>query len=154
MHEDVQLDCLLGCRHGIDSLTHYVMCPHLYAMMNYFIEETSEDPLRRFGLKDANRNSLAIVGCTFSAYHALKARVRSGKIQMQENTMTNSSVREAWSVFAESFAAEAGECRIPCSAFSLPKFIQFLCTGRRHLLHLSDHAGSFVNNNSSMQVDS
>ena len=84
----------------------------------------------------------------------MPSRVRSAKIQMQENTMTNSSVRDAWSVFAELFAAEAGECRIPCSAFSLPKLVQFLCTGRMHLLPLSDHAGSFLRNNSNMQVES
>ena len=126
MHEDPQLDCLLGCSDAKDSLSHYVMCPHLYALLKYFCDETPSNPLERFGLKNPSINSLKFVSCTFSAYHALKAKVRCGQIKMQEGSKTKILLRQAWSVFAETLAVEAGECHLSRCAFSLPKFIVFL----------------------------
>ena len=61
--------------------------------------------------------------------------------------MTSSSAREAWSVFVETLAAEGGECRMSCSAFSLPNFINLLCTARRQLLPIADRNGSFLIDN-------
>ena len=47
---------------------------------------------------------------------------------MQENSRTKPVKRLAWSVFADAFAAEAGECHLQPRSFSLPKFINFLVT--------------------------
>ncbi len=73
-------------------------------------------------------SSLLAIACTFSAYHALKGKVRAGLIQMQGDEKTRVVTRLAWSVFADAFAAEAGECALHPRSFSLPKFINFLVT--------------------------
>jgi len=125
MSETPVLDCLLGCECGRDSLSHYVMCPHLYALVGYFFEGTSDDPLIRLGLKSPTISSFKVAACVFSAYHALKAKVRCGQIRMQPDSQTKVLLRQAWSVFAEALAAEAGECQLSHWSFSLPKFIVF-----------------------------
>ena len=139
MHEDQELRCLLGCRDGRDSLCHYCMCPHMYALVNSLLEDTPEDPLQRVGLKNPSQNSLISVACTFSAYHAVKSMVRAGKIPMQGDVLPTSAIKLAWSVFAETFVAEAGECGRACARFSLAKFVSFLVNGRRSVLPLPDH---------------
>ena len=122
MKEDVTLPCLLGCDGGEDSLNHYVQCPHLFAFCKYLFNSDA-CPLIRLGIKCPTTLNLKIVSCVFSAYHALKAQVRDGRISMHENTRT---IRISWSVFADALAAEAGECHISFVAFSLPKFVSFL----------------------------
>ena len=89
----------------------------------------SRYPLVRLGVSAPIRSSLLALACTFSAYHALKGKVAAGSIQMQENSQTKIVKRLAWSVFAEAFAAEAGECHLNPRSFSLPKFMNFLVTG-------------------------
>jgi len=123
MHEDPVLDCLLGCDGAKDSLPHYVMCPHLFAFVSFFFEGTSSDPLIRIGLKAPSISSFKVICCVFSAYHALKGKVRCGQIRMQTDSQTKVVLRQAWSVFAEALAAEAGECQLSHWSFSLPKFI-------------------------------
>ena len=50
MHTPHLHPCLLGCGgETTDSLAHYVQCPWLYALLKFFIPETSADPLRRLG---------------------------------------------------------------------------------------------------------
>ena len=51
MHEDPILPCLLGCRGQSDTLEHYIMCPHVYAIQRFLLAEVSSDPLVRFGIK-------------------------------------------------------------------------------------------------------
>ena len=131
MHEDVTLCCLLGCHGEQDKLSHYAQCPYLFAMLKFLFGNISDCPLTRFGLGHADQTQLRILACTFSAYHALKAQYRSGRIQMQQNVMTNASMRHNWSVFAHTLSAEAGELHISHYAFSLTKFICFLTTGTR-----------------------
>ena len=72
---------------------------------------------------------MKISSCLFSAYHAVKAKVRAGKINVRADAVTTSTLRVIWGVFAEVLAAEAGELRVATRAFSLPKFMSFLCTG-------------------------
>ena len=120
MHEEVILPCLLGCENGVDSLRHYLQCPHVYAICNYFFKVDS-CPLICLGLKNPTINNLKIIACVFSAYHNLKGQVRDGRMHIYAENH-----RTAWSVFAEALAAEAGECHIPYVSFSLPKFISFL----------------------------
>ena len=123
MHEDCTHDCLLGCSGELDSLTHYIHCPHLFAFQKFlFLEEFSDDPTIRFGIKDPNTYTFKVISCLFSAYHALKRDVRAGKINVQSDVW----LRSAWSVFADVCKAEAGELRVHTRAFSLAKFADFL----------------------------
>ena len=60
--------------------------------------------------------------CLFLAYHAVKAKVRAGKINVHADAMTTLTLRVAWGVFAEVLVAEAGELRVPTRAFLLPNY--------------------------------
>merc|ERR1719491_1307774 len=42
--------CLLGCSDGSDWLSHYVLCPRIYATSKFVCEETPPCPLQRLGL--------------------------------------------------------------------------------------------------------
>jgi hypothetical protein len=141
MHEDETHVCLLGCPDAVDSLTHYIHCPHLFAMQKFLFEDTSDDPCVRFGIKSPDPRSFKVISCLFSAYHALKREVRAGKIDLHSETW----LRTAWSLFADVCKAEAGELRVHTRAFSLCKFIDFLVSGRplptdsNYLLHITNH---------------
>ena len=130
MHEDPLLSCILGCTGQPDSMHHYVHCPHLFALLRYQLQHSSSDPLERLGLINPNHDCLKIVCCTFSAYHAVKAQIRARAIAapIKETAVNSSSLRMCWSVFAQTFQAEAGERAIPCRSFSLPQFIRFLAS--------------------------
>ena len=141
MKEDVVLPCLLGCSHGEDSLKHYVMCSHMFAFCNYVFKVDS-CPLSRFAIRNPSIQNLYILACVFSAYHAVKGQVRGGKIDVHENAW----IRNAWSVFADVLAAEAGGCHIDHVSFSLPKFIVFLTNGG------SNAPSPALHDNSSLQA--
>ena len=64
---------------------------------------------------------------TFSAYHALKANYRSGKFSNAPDGMTQTQLRKNWSLFAEVLMTEAGEAHVHRRAFSLVRFICYLC---------------------------
>ena len=140
MHEDKDLGCLLGCCNQSDSLKHYIHCPRLFALQKFLFQDISEEPRIRFGIKDPSISFFKIIGFTFSAYHALKAKYRSGQFRIAPDEMTSTQMRLNWNIFAEVLAAEAGEARVFHRAFSMPKFISFLCTGRHatNSLHDSD----------------
>ena len=129
MHEDNVLCCLLGCGDGsLDSLTHYIHCPHMLAFQKFLFENISADPLIRFGIKHAEVTTLMILSCLFSAYHALKGDIRAGKINMHASGW----IKNAWSVYADAIKAEAGELRLDSRAFPHPKFIDFLIVNRTY----------------------
>ena len=88
-------------------------------------------PLIRFGIQQPSIEQFKIIVCIFSAYHALKAQVRYGKIKVESDVISSPTLRTSWSVCAQALSAEAGEMHIPRYAFSLPKFISCLMTGRR-----------------------
>ena len=108
--------------------------------LKFLFQDISEEPRIRFGIKDPSISFFKIIGFTFSAYHALKAKYRSGQFRIAPDEMTSTQLRLNWSIFAEVLAAEAGEARVFHRAFSMPKFISFLCTGRlaTNSLHDSD----------------
>ena len=108
------------------------MCPHIFALLRYLIGDISDDPCIRLAIKVPSQHALKINGFLFSAYHAVKAKVRAGSIHVHHETLSNSTLRATWSVFADAFRAEAGEMRVQTRAFSLPKFINFLATGVLH----------------------
>ena len=75
--------------------------------------------------------------CAFSVYHALKAKVCAGEIKPLGEAVANHHsdinlfapspfLRQAWSVYAETYQAGAGDFAISVVKFSLPKFINFL----------------------------
>ena len=102
----------------------------MYAFQRFLLAEVSSDPLVRFGFKDPSLQSMRISSGLFSPYHAVKAKVRSGIIDVHEDTMTSPTIRVIWSVFAEAFAAEAGGLRVATRAFILaPKIHQFFELG-------------------------
>ena len=107
-------------------MNHYIHCPHLLAFQSFLFENIAVDPLIRFGIKHPQTHNLLVLSCLFSAYHALKGEVRSGKI----NVHASGWIKVAWSVFANALKAEAGEMQLITRAFSLPKFIGFLVQHR------------------------
>jgi len=129
MHEDTILPCLFGCKDYKDSLPHYIMCPKIFAFQRYLFGDVSSDPLVRLGIKNPSIQSMQICSCLFSAYHAVKGKVRAGRISVHTDAVTTTTLRVIWDAFANVLAAEAGELRVATRAFSLPKFICFLCTG-------------------------
>ena len=135
MHEDTLHNCLLGCSGQPDSLAHYVQCPHLFALQRFLLQDCSPDPLIRLGLIYPSVDTCKAISCTFSAYHAVKATIRA--LQLNNATISSDfssghALRSNWSVFAQSFSAEAGELSVQCRAFSLPKFLSFLTNGCVH----------------------
>ena len=121
------MPCLLGCTHGVDEQIHYLQCPHLFAICNYFFKV---DSVTRIGLRNPTINNLRITACVFTAYHMLKAQVRDGLLNgMHKDART---IHPAWSVFADALEAAAGEHHLPFVVFSLPKFISFLINGHVH----------------------
>ena len=107
-------------------MSHYFQCPHLYFLMKFFREETSEFPLPRWGLSSPNINSLRCVCCTFSGYHALKAKIRDHQLSAPSTDYQSPSLRMAWTTFAEAFSADACERQWNHRSFSVAKFISYI----------------------------
>ena len=100
----------------------------MYAVQSFLFGGCSDDPLIRFGIKHPDGQSLKVLSCIFSAYHALKGDIRSGRINVQ----LHSSVwlNASWSVFANAIKAEAMEMQLVTKSCSLPQFIHFLLNGK------------------------
>ena len=135
MHEEATHNCLLGCRDCPDSLPHYLQCSHLYALVKFMLHDTelaNSDPSVRFALSNPSEIQMKVVCCIFSAYHALKSKVRAREIiPSSETDVTTfhgagSALRHAWSTFAQHFGAAAGEFSIGHRSFSLPRFLILL----------------------------
>ena len=62
-----------------------------------------------------------MIGFTFSAYHAVKPKFRSGQLYNASHTMTTSQMRTNWSLFVEVLMAETGEAHVKYRALSLPR---------------------------------
>ena len=124
-HEDKILPCLLGCTGCLDSLDHYLSCPHLFALWSFLIEGTSEDPLTRWALLKPSKAQFEIVACIFSSYHAIRNDLRSNPVFLEHNlrTLPSPLLRRARSVFADSFKVEARELAVQHRQFSLPEFL-------------------------------
>ena len=88
-------------------------------------QDISEEPRIRFGIRDPSF-FFKMIGFTFSAYHALKAKYRSGQLRIVSDDVTSTQMRLNWSVIAEVLAAEAGEAHVFHRAYSMPKFIIFV----------------------------
>ena len=65
----------------------------------------------------------------FSVYHAVKSMIRAAQFTpgvSNIDTACGSAIHKNWSLFAQSFQAEAIGLSVATRAFSLPKFIGFL----------------------------
>ena len=73
----------------------------------FFIAGTSADPLVRCGLCSASVQSLHLVACTFSAYHATDYRFLK-----DFESQASVPMDRYWICFAQSLSAEAVERRL------------------------------------------
>ena len=108
---------------------------HRVPRFRYFFPGVSDDPLFRLGLVDPSLDCLKIVCCVFSAYHAVKGRVRAGEIQVApfpNNDNVCSNIKLCWDTWAQTLAVEATEFALNHRAFTLPKFIAFLVNGGQY----------------------
>jgi len=122
------LPCLFGCMSCSDSLNHYLICPHLFALWSFLIEGTPDDPLIRWGLLHPSKIQFHVVACIFSGYHAVRNDLRSNPVFIPHNmtVLTSPMLRRSWSVFADSFKVEARELAVQHRRFSLPEFLIFI----------------------------
>jgi hypothetical protein len=124
-HEGVLLPCVFGCSNCADSLDHYLVCSHLFALWSFSIAFTSAEPLVRWGLMHTTKLQCEIIACIFSGYHAIRKelRVHSLLLHSDMSILPSSILRRAWSVFAESFEVEAREMGVHHSQFALSDFL-------------------------------
>ena len=101
---DLLHKCLLGCTDGIDSLGHYLQCPRAFGAASFLLQETSADPLVRCGLCSPSAQSLRLVACIFSAYHATKH-----SFLKEFDSHASVPTDKYWILFAQSLSAEAVE---------------------------------------------
>ena len=69
---DFVQNCFLGCDDSIDGLSHYMQCPCLHAVCNFFRNDSPSCPLERCGLNNPSKQDLLVTACAFRAHHALK----------------------------------------------------------------------------------
>ena len=113
MHEATKLPYLFGCQDGVDNLSHYVMCPHLFTILTK-LRDAPACPAMRLGLRAPTRDNLLAVACTFSGYHAVK---RSPFVQSLSPTPLNSEQRvAALRLFADAFFVSALEVGLSCKS--------------------------------------
>ena len=128
MHEDVMHNCLLGCNDAPDSLGHYVSCNHMHSINKFITRGTSEAPLIRWGISEPTVHNLKVVCCSFSGYHALKARLREQQTKLS-SPLSPDQLRSNWNKYAEAFCAEADELSISTRQFSVASFLAFHVAG-------------------------
>ena len=139
MTEPVLHNCHLGCRDCPDSLDHYMQCKHIFALTSFSIPDTSSDPLIWFGLMHPCKEQCKVVACIFSSYHAVKSTIRETQFASGGQNIDfycGAALRNNWTLFAQTFGAEAGEMAINTRAFSVPAFLRFLINGGVHVPEL------------------
>ena len=127
-HEDILLPCLFGCYSCQDDMSHYLCCPHLFALWSFLALPVSCDPLVRWGLIAPNHNCILQIACAFSGYHAVRSKFKCSREVFHNNQhiLSGPQIRTAWTVFAETFLVEAREVSLSCRNFSVPSFLDFL----------------------------
>jgi len=111
-HEAIRYPCLFGCEGAKDCLTHYVMCPILFALQVQFLPDTPPCPLKRIGLIAPSRESMLRVACCFAGFHAVKRacpslKVFSATLNLDQRFATHK-------IFAEAFWTEAMDNGLRC----------------------------------------
>jgi len=115
--------CFLGCMGGRDSLSHYLLCPRMYAACCFLIPETPNDPLKRWGLVEPSRNSFLLIASIFTAYHALKHHILQ---RYDAGIPENCDFWHLWIFFVQSLAAESGVRGLSTKHVDPAKFDVFL----------------------------
>ncbi len=111
MHEPVLLPCLFGCANASDQLSHYVMCPILFALQTLLIPDAPQNPLERIGLINISQRTALAVSCTFAGYHAIR---RSLTTPQQLHTLADKDRAYAHSIFVDYFWAASLDCGLQC----------------------------------------
>ena len=127
-HEPVLLPCLFGCYHGIDKLAHYVVCPWLFKFVSLLRPGTSSNPLERIAMHNPTLDSVKVVACTFSGYHAIKCTPHLCKLASTNRTDSCALFSTAVS-FAEAFLASSHAMALQtvCLRTFRENLNQFLC---------------------------
>ena len=73
LHLETLLPCILGCPQGIDDLSHYIACPHIWNIANTAFPRLGlHSALDRLCIGSSCTASLRVLAATFQAYHASK----------------------------------------------------------------------------------
>ena len=96
-------------------MTHYVMCPILFALNCQFCPGTPACPLQRLGLKQPHRDSILLVACMFAGYHAVKRRSHS--LSITNDTLSIQQRFKCHEIYADFFWAEALDNGFSCKHF-------------------------------------
>lgn len=156
LHDDVTHLCYFGCA-AKDDMKHYVVCPHLYAVLRYLCEgmprhtharpaheSISAKPLQCLGLINTNPTILKVVACSFSGYHAIRFNYgglfSAGGSQRLRTVIPDILHSTILRSFAESFSAEAHELALSSRAFDLDASENFFALGEFPLEAVADLA--------------
>ena len=126
--EGVLLPCLFGCINEEDDLSHYLICPHLFALWKFLVEDVSDMPLARWGVANPNEISMNQIACVFAGYHATRRhfKAKSEVFFPDQSILSGPQIRAAWTTFAETFHVEASQLAMQCRKFSVPTFLSYL----------------------------
>ncbi len=144
-HESIRLPCIFGCAGAVDRLAHYIMCPHLFALIKRFFPPASPCPVERLGLVNPSRESFLVAACTFGGYHAARRFISAELASLQPNSeldflhpnfpctfaLSNDGHSLAVGVrtaFCETFWADAVDCKFKCIHYKAPEDIDQLLT--------------------------
>ena len=77
MHEPVKLQCIFGCRNGMDRLDHYLQCHALWSRIGEVFQGfVDPSPPGRVNFSNPSIAKVIILCCAFEVYHALKIGLR------------------------------------------------------------------------------
>lgn len=154
-HEPVLLPCLLGCYHGIDKLAHYVVCPWLFKFVSLLRPGTSSNPLDRIAMHNTSLDSVKVVACIFSGYHAIKCTPHLSKIASTSRTDSSALFSTAVS-FAEAFLASSHAMCLQCKSLTsfrsnLEEYLGVVCSSTEGLTQQSTQTETALVVNSSTE---
>ncbi len=111
MHEPKLLHCVFGCLIGNDQLSHYVMCPILYALQTLLIPDYPPNPCKRIGLTDISRQSALAISATFAGYHAVR---RPPQLENDAHTYTDANLHRNHRAFLDNLYTAAQDAGLKC----------------------------------------
>ena len=120
---ELRHSCLVGCSDGVDSMSHYLQCPRIYACCRFVCADSPPCPLERFGLLLPSKRNLLLLACTFEAYHALKNEIRS---KFDARNIDQIDYHANWLLFARHMGAAAVERLLVRTLFNPMQFESFL----------------------------
>ncbi len=111
MHEPKLLPCVFGCPAGKDQLSHYVMCPILFALQTLLFPDCSPDPCKRIGLSGLSRQTALVISATFAGYHAVR---RVFTLENDAHNLTDSLRHRNHLVFVDHFYTASLDAGLQC----------------------------------------